>query len=170
MILSEKTTFRVISRKSDNLQAWNWFHTLELKWYVIPWNCFRAWIFCECEFTDPSLFSTYLLHRKLLVNSLPRTLTHKIFHTLALPLYSLILVSLWAQRSVKTFASKCINCGCFWKGLTFVTFSVVWDSERLQPSKTYRYFGKADAKVDQIRAVAQSHFEKDRGPGATRYP
>ena len=37
---------------------WKGFHNLELKWNVILWNakhCLRAWIFCECELTDPSL-------------------------------------------------------------------------------------------------------------------
>ena len=55
------------------------------------------------------------------------------------------------------------------KGLTFVAFSVVWDSERLQSSKTYRHPGKADAKADQVCSVAQGHFEKDRRPGAARH-
>ena len=40
---------------------WTWIHDIELKWNVILWNaknCFWAWVFRECEFTDPSLKNT----------------------------------------------------------------------------------------------------------------
>ena len=43
---------------------WTGFHNLELKWNLILWNaknCFQAWIFRECEFTDPSLINVQAL-------------------------------------------------------------------------------------------------------------
>ena len=53
--------FSMISREI----SWNYveltvneIHAIELKWKVIPWNaenCFQAWIFCGCEFSDLSL-------------------------------------------------------------------------------------------------------------------
>ena len=53
--------FCVISRKIAKIKGIGRetiFHNLQLKWNMIPWNakdCFWAWIFCECEFTEPSL-------------------------------------------------------------------------------------------------------------------
>jgi len=60
VILSEKlANFWLISHEiAKTTGIGHGFHNLELKWNMISWNakhCFRAWIFRECEFTDPSL-------------------------------------------------------------------------------------------------------------------
>ena len=67
--------FRYFGWKTDQFQRdfmwnhWNYLiltwmgiHDIELEWNEFPWNdekYFGAWIFHECEFTDPSLFTNH---------------------------------------------------------------------------------------------------------------
>ena len=66
------------NRKNYGHQMWSAFHNLELMWNMIPWNaknCFWAWIFCGCEFTDPLLIWMQLL--LVMTNDLVRKLSKK---------------------------------------------------------------------------------------------
>ena len=69
--------------KNYGHRMWSAFHNLELMWNMIPWNaknCFRAWIFCGCEFTDPLLIWMQLL--LVMTNDLIRKLSKMFFSSI----------------------------------------------------------------------------------------
>ena len=120
--------------------VWTRFNNLEMKRNVIPWNakpCFRVWIFCECEFTDPTLLKDCLYFIEFLTRTIQsfRINISKVTSFSGSP-DSEPCASIWRKMSIKLSSQSviwpktmCLPSKCGWGPVVMKN----WDPLKSEP-------------------------------------